>query len=140
MKKPLRLEMINGAHAFFPASRREDPDWLNPKSLKAHPTSSSLRFDKQLEKPLWVGTCADDNISWVLDVFLDSLINPDEQQKLNDFASTIQAGNSERQITMSDPELSFIVNNMVNRHNFGQADSKTLNRYCRQYFRMKLRS
>ena len=119
-EKTVETEMINGAYAFFPASRREDPDWLNPKSLKAHPTSSSLRFDKQLEKPLWVGTCADDNISWVLDVFLDSLINPDEQQKLNDFASTIQAGNSERQITMS-PELSFIVNNMVNRHNFGQA-------------------
>ena len=76
-EKAVETEMRNGSHAFFPASRREDPDWLNPDSLKAHPTSSSPRFSKQLDKPLWVGTCAEENISWVLDVFLDSLIEPD---------------------------------------------------------------
>ena len=74
-EKTIETEMKNGAYAFFPASRREDPDWLNPQSLKAHPTFSSLRFNKQLDKPLWVGTCAEENISWVLDVFLDSLID-----------------------------------------------------------------
>ena len=40
-EKTVETEMTNGAYAFFPASRREDPDWLNPNSLKAHPTSSS---------------------------------------------------------------------------------------------------
>ena len=74
-EKNVETEMTNGAHAFFPASRREVPDWLNPKSLKAHLTSSSPRFDKQLDKPLWIETCAEENISWVLDVFLDSLID-----------------------------------------------------------------
>ena len=74
-EKTVETEMTNGAYAFFPASRREDPDWLNPKSLKAHPTSSSSHFNKQLDKPLWVETCAEENISWVLDVFLDSLID-----------------------------------------------------------------
>ena len=75
-KKIVETEMKNGAHAFFPASRREVPEWLNPKSLKAHPTSSLVRFNKQLDKPLWVETCSEENISWVLDVFLDSLIEP----------------------------------------------------------------
>ena len=74
-EKTVEAEMTNGAYAFFPASRREDPDWLNPKSLKARLTSFSPRFNKQLDKPLWVETCAEENISWVLDVFLDSLID-----------------------------------------------------------------
>ena len=115
-EKTVETEMANGAYAFFPASRSEDPDWLNPKSLKAHPTASSHRFDKQLEKPLWVETCSEENISWVLDVFLDSLIDPDEQQKLNNFVNALQG----QQITMP-LELSPIVNNMVNRHTFRQA-------------------
>ncbi len=32
-EQTVETEMRNGVHAFFPASRREDPDWLNPKSL-----------------------------------------------------------------------------------------------------------
>ena len=118
-EKTVETEMTNGAYAFFPASRREDPDWLNPKSLKAHPTSSSARFDKQLDRPLWVGTCAEENISWVLDVFLDSLIDPDEQQILNNFANTLKGQSSEQQRTLP-PELLPILHNMMNRHNFGR--------------------
>ena len=82
-EKTVETEMKNGAYAFFPASRREDPDWLNPQSLKAHPTASSPRIEKQLGKPLWVGTCAEENISWVLDVFLDSLVDLLPGLKLN---------------------------------------------------------
>ena len=74
-EKTVETEMTDGVHVFFPASRREVPDWLNPKSLNAHPTYSSTRFEKQLDKPLWIETCAEENISWVLDVFLDSLID-----------------------------------------------------------------
>ncbi|MYA55412.1 AAA family ATPase [Candidatus Poribacteria bacterium] len=115
-EKIVGTQMKSGAYAFFPASRREDPDWLNPKSLKTHPTSSSSRFSRRLDKPLWIETCAEENISWVLDVFLDSLIDPDEQQKLNNFVNALQG----QQITMP-LELSPIVNNMVNRHTFRQA-------------------
>ena len=79
-------EMRRHAHAFFPASRREDPDWLNPKSLQARLVDyESRRFNDVLDKPLWVETCAAENISWVLDVFLDSSIDPDEQQIENYF-------------------------------------------------------
>ena len=51
-EKTVETEMINGAHAFFPASRSEVPGWLNPRSLKAHPTSFSSHFSRQLDKPL----------------------------------------------------------------------------------------
>ena len=99
-EKIVETEMKSGAHAFFPASRREDPDWLNPKSLKAYPTASSPHFDKQLDKPLWIGTCAEENISWVLDVFLDSLVDLDQQQTLSNFVNTLQEGNLGQQITL----------------------------------------
>ena len=114
-EKTVETEMTNGAYAFFPASRREDPDWLNPKSFKAHPTSASLRFDKQLDKPLWVETCAEQNISWILDVFLDSLVDVDEQKKLSNFVNTLQEQNSGQQ-NILPPEFLTIVNrlNFVN--------------------------
>ena len=111
-EKTVETEMTNGAYAFFPASRREDPDWLNPKSLKAHPTSFSPRFNKQLDKPLWVGTCAEENISWVLDVFLDSLMDPDAQQKLANFVNTLQGQNLEQQIAFPQ-ELLLTANRLI---------------------------
>ena len=108
--KIVETEMIDGAYAFYPASRREVPDWLNPKSLKAHPTSSLSRFNKQLDKPLWVETCADENISWVLDVFLDSLVDLDEQRKLNDFLNRSQEQNRSQQQNYLPMELLHVAN------------------------------
>ena len=79
------IDMERHAHAFFPASRREDPDWLNSKSLQARLVDYESRFSDELNKPLWIETCAEENICWVLDVFLDSFIDPDEQQRENYF-------------------------------------------------------
>ena len=68
--------MKKDAHAFFPASRREDPDWLNPRSLTAGPDDPAIkRFNDRLAKPLRVETCTEENISWILNVFLDSLVD-----------------------------------------------------------------
>ena len=104
-EKTIKAEMINGAHAFFPASRREDPDWLNPKSLKSDLRSHvNQRFNNALDKPLWIETCAEENISWVLDVFLDSLVDFDEQQKVNNFVHILQKQNLAQQSTLP-PEL-----------------------------------
>ena len=76
VKKIIEAEMEKGAHAFFPASRREDPDWLNPRSLTAGPDDPAIkRFNDQLAKPLRIETCTEENISWILNVFLDSLID-----------------------------------------------------------------
>ena len=75
MQEIIETEMRKGAHAFFPARRCEEPDWLNPKSLKVKPNPVSTRFERELGKPLWIETCAEENIPWILDVFLDSLID-----------------------------------------------------------------
>lgn len=78
-KKIIEDEMRNGAHVFFPASRREDPDWLNSENMRLESvTAESRRFDNQLGKPIRVETAAEDTISWALDVFLDSLVDPDQ--------------------------------------------------------------
>ena len=75
-KKIIESEMEEGAHVFFPASRREDPDWFNPNSLTAGPDDSAIgRFNNRLTKPLRVETCTEESISWILDVFLDSLVD-----------------------------------------------------------------
>lgn len=112
-QKTVETEMNNGAHAFFPASRHEDADWLNPKSLQVSmSTDVNQRFNDQLDKPLWVGTCAEENIPWVLDVFLDSLRDPIEQQKLNEWVNTLQGQNSPQQNALP-PELLPIVNRFV---------------------------
>ena len=72
----IKDEMEKGAHVFFPASRREDPDWFNPKSLTAGPDDPAIkRFTDRLAKPLRVETCTEENISWILNVFLDSLVD-----------------------------------------------------------------
>ena len=44
-------------------------------------TSSMTRSNWQLDKPIQVETCASENISWLLDVFLDSSINPEQVQE-----------------------------------------------------------
>ena len=74
----IKTEMEKGSHVFFPASRREDPDWLNPRSLIVGLQDSAIRrFDGELAKPIRVDTCTEESISWILDVFLDSLVDPD---------------------------------------------------------------
>ena len=70
-------EMEENAHVYFPARRYENPDWQNSNSLDEGLSSSMMDFNLQLDKPLQVETCAEENISWVLDVFLDSFINPE---------------------------------------------------------------
>ena len=78
-KKTVEAEMNEGAHVFFPASRREDPEWLNPTSIKHESvTPAPYRLlHGQLSKPIRVETCAEGTISWVLDVFLDSMVDFD---------------------------------------------------------------
>jgi hypothetical protein len=111
--KTVETDMQSGAHAFFPASRREDPHWLNQASLKTEMDASAYeRFIGKLDKPLWVGTCAEENISWVLDVFLDSLVDFDKQQQLNRFVNTLQTPNLEQPITLPQ-ELLLTANRVI---------------------------
>ena len=74
-------EMEENVHAFFPARRYENPDWLYNTSSEMGLSSSVTRSNRQLDKPIQVETCASENISWLLDVFLDSSINPEQVQE-----------------------------------------------------------
>lgn len=77
--------MINGAHAFFPASRHENPVWQNPRSLKPDLDAPAIHYlVGELNKPLRVETCADENISWILDVLLDASVDYDIIKKLKE--------------------------------------------------------
>ena len=83
-KDIVNSEMEENAHAFFPARRYENPDWLYNynASLEAGLRSSMNSFNMERDKPLRVETCASENISWILDVFLDSFINPELAQEV----------------------------------------------------------
>ncbi len=80
--------MKKGAYAFFPVSRRETPDWLNPNSIKEGIIEGGINvfanrhFAHQLDKPIWIETCAEENIGWILDVFLDSSVDVELLWKL----------------------------------------------------------
>ncbi|MYC77206.1 AAA family ATPase [Candidatus Poribacteria bacterium] len=76
-KDIVNSEMEENAHAFFSARRYENPDWLYNTSVEMGLSSSITRSNRQLDKPIQVETCASENISWILDVFLDSFINPE---------------------------------------------------------------
>ncbi|MCY3743563.1 MAG: AAA family ATPase [Candidatus Poribacteria bacterium] len=76
-KDIVNSEIEENVHAFFPARRYENPDWLYNTSLEAGLTSSMTMSNLRLDKPLLIETCASENISWILDVFLDSFINPE---------------------------------------------------------------
>ena len=77
----VKAEIGAGAHAFFPATRRENPDWLALKVLEASVKTASSGSDVQHDKPLVVQTCAAENISWILDIFLDSSLTPNQFQQ-----------------------------------------------------------
>ena len=98
-EKTVLIEMQSGAHVFFPACRSEAPYWLNPRSLKpSMDGSATRRYGNHLDKPIWVETCAEENVSWVLDVFLDSLTDPEQTHKLNEFIKTYQEQKNTKKI------------------------------------------
>ena len=83
-KDNIKEEMKKGAHACFPDSRRENPEWLNRASVN-HESVSSIPFrgsDDELAKPIHVETCAEDSIRWVSEVVLDAMIEPKELAKM----------------------------------------------------------
>lgn len=82
-QKTINTEMQDGAHAFFPSSRREVPAWLNPRSLRTGMNAPvNQRFSDELGKPIHVETCAEEIISWILDVLFDASIDFDIIGKL----------------------------------------------------------
>jgi AAA domain, putative AbiEii toxin, Type IV TA system len=66
------------AICFFPSSRHERPHWLNASAVKDEMLfGNSQRIRGELGKPLIVERAAEDNRQWLMDVFLDSLVDVD---------------------------------------------------------------
>lgn len=65
---------------YFPPSRKETPHWLNPESISG-PNESGFRIGQnisgRLRKPIFIESSAEENKSWLLDVFLDSMVDFD---------------------------------------------------------------
>ncbi|MCT7953147.1 AAA family ATPase [Ancylothrix sp. C2] len=66
----------NGAVCFFPSSRHERPHWLNFNAVEDQQLfSNKQRFRGVLGKPLIIERAGEDNRQWLMDVFLDSLVD-----------------------------------------------------------------
>jgi predicted ATP-binding protein involved in virulence len=64
------------AICYFPPSRKEFPHWLNTNSiLNEVKFVVEQRLTKKLGKPIFIESSVQENKSWLLDVFLDSMID-----------------------------------------------------------------
>ena len=89
------------------------PDWLNPKSLKTQcdlvDYEQSFTSMMSLTNLCWIETCAEEIISWVLDVLIDSFIDDlDEQQKLKNFVNTLQVYNLRQQSLTTGTRIHYL--------------------------------
>ena len=123
-ERTIETEMRSGAYAFFPGSRHEDPDWLNPESL--HPRMdifANKQIMNVLNKPLWVETSAEENISWILDVLLETFsvrlatfnLSPIKSKVI--FGIDIKSVERILKTILQDPAAEF----MVNPRDFGSS-------------------
>lgn len=71
---------------FFPASRKETPHWLNTSSLGIESQlAPNDDISGYLRKPIFIESSGEENKRWLLDVFLDSLIDSEIPETGYDF-------------------------------------------------------
>jgi hypothetical protein len=81
----------NSVICYFPPSRTEFPHWLNSESVEDRERFKfSRKFSDKLGKPIFVETSSDANKAWILDVFLDSLIDFEMVDEQLQFTSNVQ--------------------------------------------------
>ncbi|MEA5509864.1 AAA family ATPase [Crocosphaera sp. UHCC 0190] len=76
---------------YFPPNRNECPHWLNRQGINQSPSFKlDLKHSGVLNKPIYIESSIEDNKSWILDVFLDSMIDIPTYQLLiaRDFQSS----------------------------------------------------
>lgn len=75
-KKHVETAFETGSICFFPASRHERPHWLNSRAIEEMPVFGDCsRFNGELQKPLIVERAGENNRQWLLEVFLDSMVD-----------------------------------------------------------------
>lgn len=81
------------AFCYFPSNRREIPHWLNRKGIISEPVFKiEGKYNGQLKKPICIESSLKENKSWILDVFLDSMVDFD----------LIQTENNQQSVTISN--------------------------------------
>jgi AAA domain, putative AbiEii toxin, Type IV TA system len=77
-EKQIETLFETGSVCFFPCSRNERPHWLNSSAVEDQPLfRNNQKFSGVLKKPLIIERSAEDNQQWLMDVFLDSLMDGD---------------------------------------------------------------
>jgi hypothetical protein len=77
-EKQIETLFETGSVCFFPCSRNERPHWLNSSAVEDRPLfRNNQKFSGVLKKPLIIERSAEDNQQWLMDVFLDSLMDGD---------------------------------------------------------------
>lgn len=68
----VRSAYEQGSNVFFPASRSEIPHWLNRDTMTDDVFNTSDRFNKALNKPIYVEHGIDKFVQWLLGVLTES--------------------------------------------------------------------
>jgi hypothetical protein len=73
-----------GAYAFFPSTRFEAPYWANLSILDRDPEADfSIVFSKNLNKPILVQNSLQALKPWIMNIMMDTIVNPAELLALN---------------------------------------------------------
>lgn len=67
----------NNVLCYFPVNRNEKPHWLNIDSIKEQEELYTGRVSGKLYNDIIITTSSESNNKWILDVFLDSLVDID---------------------------------------------------------------
>lgn len=82
--KNIKNDFLKNTYCFFPVSRFENPHWLNEwKNENREQIKLSNKYNWKLDKPIIIENSLSDNKSWILDLFLDFLVETEKNQSWN---------------------------------------------------------
>ena len=81
-KEKIETVFITNSYCYFLASRHEVPHWMNLASTqKEECFSINPNIQGKLNKPIIIDCTASQNKTWLMDVFLDSLVDVEKDEK-----------------------------------------------------------
>lgn len=73
--EPAKQIFQTGAYLYFPSNRAEKPHWLNQDSLPTENFNTAPRFERKLDKPIYVERGLDKLKQWMLSVLLSARVD-----------------------------------------------------------------
>lgn len=75
-KKVFEICFDKNVFCYFPPNRNELPHWLNSEGIHKTPSFKlENKISGKLNKPIYIESSIEQNKSWILDIFLDSMID-----------------------------------------------------------------